>query len=129
MNPVAFLLALLVHLLALAPLAVRSEEPEKKKPEVRLLGGNRDLVFRRLEGTGTGLACADTYDGVGVRHNWGGQITDVAPGGPAERAGVKVGDEYVASGDEGAYRTLRYRQGGVERVLRVKRETICQDEA
>lgn len=129
MNPIAFLLALMVHLLPFAAIPPKETPPANPPKEVRLLGGVDDMRFRAFDGVGMGLACEDTYDGVGIRHNWGGQITEVAQGGPAWRAGVRVGDEYVASGDDGEYRTLRYRQNGVEKALRTKRESICQDRA
>jgi C-terminal processing protease CtpA/Prc len=46
---------------------------------------------------GPGLACEQSYRGIGIAHGYtGGYITAVAPGGPADRAGILVGDRLLS---------------------------------
>lgn len=49
--------------------------------------------------TGNGLACAAKYRGIGVRTNWGsGVVVEVAPDGPADRAGIRLDDVLLTEG-------------------------------
>ena len=54
--------------------------------------------------TGNGLACVSKYRGIGVRTSWGDrEVVEVAQGGPADVAGVKLGDTLVSDEYFGAY--------------------------
>jgi len=45
---------------------------------------------------GVGLSCAHSYIGIGVMvSSFGGLIVEVSPGGPADRAGMRVGDVFL----------------------------------
>ena len=52
--------------------------------------GKQKIWFRKSE-----IPC-NSYDGIGVQYSQiSGVISHVAAGGPADRAGIKVGDEFI----------------------------------
>lgn len=54
----------------------------------------KDVELLPKEGTyGLGIdRCPEGYEGIGIKRNFGGLVTQVAKGYPADRAGIKVGD-------------------------------------
>lgn len=84
---------------------------------------------------GDGDAVCDSYRGVGVRMGGGGEIIDVAPGGPADRAGVRLGDRLLNEDEFGGDRypngtvlVMRLQRGEREFAARVVVRPICQAE-
>lgn len=73
-----------------APPGEVSTEPKKAEKsdemEMRLIPAS--------EG-GDGLACDGSYRGIGVVTNWGGNVEEVVSGGPADRAGMHIGDVFL----------------------------------
>lgn len=85
--------AIVLH--ALTPAIAVSAPPSQPEPAHE----RRNEREPRLRGmTGGGLACASKYRGIGVRVNAIGVIVEVAPGGPADGAGILVGDTLVTQG-------------------------------
>jgi C-terminal processing protease CtpA/Prc len=76
--------------------------------------------------------CPDFYYGIGIQV-WHGWITNVAAGGPADQAGIKVNDVWLDSDirtyekDEIVYLTIRT-QSGILRKLSIKVDRICVSE-
>jgi predicted metalloprotease with PDZ domain len=59
--------------------------------------GEEDFAMQLLPsptGDGDGLACPAFYRGVGVVHG-ASYVLEIAPGSPAERAGLQVGDKWL----------------------------------
>ena len=85
--------------------------------------------LRAFNGT-YGLACAQTYQGIGVRIQPGSQeIIEVAPGGPADIAGVHVGDFLLNEGsfyrDTGTLVLVKVKRNGKELELKAFVNKIC----
>jgi hypothetical protein len=94
----ALALTVALHLILLAMALVRcapeasakpppatSEQPENERVlDVRLLPSGESTAEEAP-------ACESTFRGVGLMHN-GIRVQSLAPGGPADRAGLKVGD-------------------------------------
>lgn len=135
MNRTAALLSIALHASVLAPLPacappVAAQQPSapEREPEV--------LQIRLLpsdEG-GEGDAACDSYRGIGVLHGWGGIITQVAPGGPADKAGARVGDRFVNDFDFGSNRypagtvmTMRVVRDEEPLTLRVVIGHVCHE--
>lgn len=83
---------------------------------------------------GDGDAVCDSYRGVGVRMGGGGEIIDVAPGGPADRAGVRLGDRLLNEDEFGGDRypngtvlVMRIERDGVPLQFTVTVRPICQE--
>lgn len=92
-KTLVMVLVVLMHSSVLLSCNIR----EVKKPpptQVKVIPENSDEREIKFTGTGgNGLACQDHYIGIGVLVNWGSmQVQEVAPGGPADQAGVRVGD-------------------------------------
>lgn len=85
--------ALVLHALAPAIAAVTPQTDPEPAHEQR---NEREPKLRGM--TGGGLACASKYRGIGVRVNAIGVVIEVAPGGPADGAGILVGDTLVTQG-------------------------------
>lgn len=60
-------------------------EEDGKEADMRLIPTAQD---------GTGLACPNSYTGVGL-YAWQDVIYEVVSGGPADRAGVRKGDTFL----------------------------------
>lgn len=81
-------------------------------------------------------ACLNaSYRGIGVKRYWAGEVFEVGPGTPAERAGIRVGDtllnddEFVRdSVPVGTRMTARVLRDGIELVLPIVIGDICTED-
>jgi hypothetical protein len=120
-------LVVVLHVAVIVALLWRPtvEQQKKKVQQVALIDGT-DLKFAVADGRG--LACDESYVGVGLKVRWDGTVLEVAPGGPAEKAGIVVGDvihkpwydEY-----EGGLYVVRVVRGNETVRYKMKRERIC----
>lgn len=111
------------------PLAIRLPARPQEPPPVTL-SGLEEFKFRaKADGNG-GLACDNTYRGVGIHFDWGNTVTEVAPGKPAERAGVVAGDTLLnpwAQIDAAGNLTIEWIHEGVRRKFTGRAVEICRD--
>jgi predicted metalloprotease with PDZ domain len=85
---------------------------------------------------GVGLACSHSYIGIGVMvSSFGGLIVEVSPGGPADRAGMQIGDRFLNDAmfirdqyEAGRELTLRMERDGQRIDLPVRVGRVCYDE-
>jgi S1-C subfamily serine protease len=138
MKPAALILATALHLLLLGPALVSckvSEPPKQPKPPA----GERTIDVRLLpseQGESDVPACARTYRGIGITRGFLSMVVQsVAPGGPADRAGVKPGDTVLNDDDLGADRfmvghkiTLHVEREGRRLALPVVIGRICYED-
>jgi hypothetical protein len=121
-------LVVVLHVAVIVALLWRPIETvhqKRKVQQVALLEGT-DLKFAAADGKG--LGCDESYVGVGLKVRWDGTVIEVAPGGPAEKAGIVVGDvihrpwydEY-----EGGLYVVRVVRGNETVRYKMKRERIC----
>lgn len=69
----------------------KPQQQQENKVEVKLR--EVDFIPDATEGL---IACPDSYVGVGFKYRLlTGEITDVSPGSPAERVGLRAGDEIL----------------------------------
>jgi hypothetical protein len=126
----AAVLALLLHTVTVAPRA-HAEPPGSPVP-VQLLTEGSDTI------TGTqahGKPCEKSYVGIGIQH-WGESgVFQVAPGGPADRAGMLVGDAIlnpeILGRDrhpEGTLLVLSIQRGARTITMPMRTERICEDD-
>jgi predicted metalloprotease with PDZ domain len=92
--------AVALHALLLAVALVRcSPEVSAKPPPAETHPpGEATLDVRLLPSHDTGdedMACPEGYRGIGIRTSDGAHVTDVAPGGPADKAGIQTDDVIV----------------------------------
>jgi hypothetical protein len=100
-------------------------QQKRRVQQVAIIDGT-DLKFAAADGRG--LGCDESYFGVGLKVRWDGTVIEVAPGGPAEKAGIVVGDvihkpwydEY-----EGGMYVVRVVRGNETVRFKMKRERIC----
>lgn len=85
-------------------------------------------------GAGNGLACASSYRGIGVVVGMAGALSEVVPGGPADRAGALVGDVllnesvFVRDGySVGRELPLRLERDGRRMDLSVRVGKVCYE--
>jgi hypothetical protein len=87
--------SLLIHAALFASFAIQPPVPaaEQSTPILGRDDGEEDAM--RLVPTqdvaGEGLACDHSYRGIGIAH-WSGTLIEVVEGGPAHRAGARLGD-------------------------------------
>lgn len=118
---------ILAHAALLLPMVLHSKPVKRERTlQARVFD---DLEFvRRGQGEGW-QQCKRTYEGFGFRYAYvaaGYLVTEVAPGYPADRAGMIRGDVLEQVHLEGADVVyVAHRAGSVIR-LPMRRETICQ---
>lgn len=85
-------------------------------------------------GDGDGLACANRYRGIGSEVSYSGRVSAVVPGGPADLAGMRVGDRFMNQEmferdqyEIGRQLVLRLERDGVLIELPVRIDRICYD--
>jgi hypothetical protein len=103
-----------------------SETEKKQHPQQVVILEGTSLSFAAADGGG--LACDESYLGVGVKVSWSGRVIEVSPGGPAQRAGIVVGDvihnPWYDEYEDGLY-VVRVVRGDVTVRYKMKRERIC----
>ena len=141
MNIIALILSAALHLAAVLVATMpgcvgagekspeKGEHPVQVKPEKP---GNLEFV---KAGTGDKIHCPKWYAGVGLLTNWSGFVTELAPGGPAELAGIRVGDNMLNASDFGRDRypagtvmPLTYLHDGIEHTIQITIGRVCYDE-
>lgn len=85
----ALLVALTMTLPSAQPPAGVSIPPKADEGEVDM------HLIPQVEGDGSGLSCEHSYHGIGVVLAFGSTVSEVVPGGPADTAGLRVGDELL----------------------------------
>lgn len=73
------------------------------------------------------ISCPHTYEGIGIKRNFGNVVTQVAPGWPADKAGIKPGDsvEPWSIWPENGYMEFELIRDGVRKKMRLKTAQIC----
>jgi len=121
--------AMLVTLPAAQPL---TEPPHAVMPK----DGTDESAWRLLPSlpAGVGLACAEHYRGIGAITSWSGYVREVVSGGPAEKAGLRVGDRFMNDAQFmrdfypiGKQLSLRIERDGKSMDLPVQIDRICFD--
>lgn len=81
-----------------------------------------------------GLVCSNHYRGIGVAISYSGYVREVVAGGPADMAGLKVGDRFMNDAmfirDQypiGKSLTLRIERDGRPMELPVKVDRVCYE--
>lgn len=124
-----FAVAAIVHMVPF----VSPHKPERSRSErVPASLISTDIEFQaksedNLIHSSLHLNCPRTYDGIGIKIRWGGMVTEVANGWPADRAGIKVGDviEPWFFGVEGGFMSFDVHREGRVIKMRIKTEKIC----
>lgn len=123
-------LAAALHLSLLITIAAEKQEPSK--PEVVSAGLIGDVELQpKMEDTvnpnSLHLSCPYTYEGIGIKRRWGGMVTEVAKGWPADRAGILVGDviEPWFFEPENGFMSFEVHRAGRVIKMRLKTEKIC----
>jgi hypothetical protein len=132
-NPIAALAALLMHVAIVWIAVYQPEEKREKKPPPPLLANmvtDAELVDKIEESADPNalhIQCPQTYRGIGIKRNFGGEVVHVAKGWPADRAGIKVGDILEPWGFEEVNGFMEFEViRGPKRVrMRLKTEAIC----
>jgi predicted metalloprotease with PDZ domain len=95
---------------------------------------NDEMEMRLLPATddGDGMACDGAYTGIGVVTTYSGMVDEVVPGGPADRAGMHIGDHWLNpetfARDQysiGRQLVLRVERHGVRLDLPVRIGRVC----
>jgi hypothetical protein len=88
--------SLMIHVACFVALVIQAPAPAQEQSTpvaAERDGDDRDMqLLPTPETDGDGLACEGSYRGIGIRHWPNGEVVEVVAGGPAERAGMKVGD-------------------------------------
>jgi hypothetical protein len=88
--------SLLIHAAVLVALAIHPAAPAQEQSTpvaAEKQGDDRDMqLLPTPEADGDGLACEGSYRGIGIRHWPNGEVVEVVAGGPADKAGLQVGD-------------------------------------
>lgn len=126
----------LLHGVLLATLAI--DPPPLAEPPIPVSaerpGGNEDKEMRLVPTppVGTGLACANSYSGIGVMVSYSGYVLEVVAGGPAELSGMRVGDQFLNADmfvrdtySVGRQLALRIERDGQRMDLQVRIDRIC----
>jgi predicted metalloprotease with PDZ domain len=136
MRSVALTLAIALHASLAAVALVRCTETQKQEPPPPPQGaGEVDVKLIPSSDDESDVYCADFYRGIGIRRNFGNyQIFEVVAGGPADKAGISVGDEILNDDVLGPNRymvgheiTLHIRRDGREFPVQVRIGRICTE--
>lgn len=135
-------LALHAALLAVA-LVSCSEASQAKPPPKASQGGAEEVEVRLLPSVeGDGPPC-DSYRGIGIRSEFTPldeegfirSVIEISPGGPADRAGIRLGDQILNDHELGADRhpvghriVLQVLRDGIQLRIPVVTSHICQQE-
>jgi len=127
------LLSVLLHAALLLTLNVALPDPPKApKPPVEadLISGSPELLpkmERVLDPSALHIDCPATYEGIGIKRAWGGMVTEVAKGWPADRAGIVPGDLVLPWGIDPyeGFMEFEVHRGGKVVKMRLRTEKIC----
>jgi C-terminal processing protease CtpA/Prc len=79
--------------------------------------------------------CKSFYTGIGITTSWSDHITYVAPGGPADIAGIRKGDQLLDPAQrirdkfkEGTLITVTVIRDGITKDITVRIDKICMTE-
>lgn len=104
----------------------KPQQQQENKVEVKL----KEVDFMPDSTYGL-IACPNSYVGVGFKYRLiTGEITDISPGSPAEKTGLRVGDEIVnmtnsdatITGEDFSITVLR---NGEKKTFTMKTDDIC----
>lgn len=109
--------------------------PQEKKGQVKAIETKvKDFKFIPMSESSP-ITCPKKYIGIGIRFDWGQKnvVIKVAPGSPAERAGIQIDDvlltdEYFGDLPVGAEVMLPIERNGVKHDITMKVNYICYDE-
>jgi hypothetical protein len=125
-------LAAALHLSLLITLHVTSEEDDASAPSpvATVLIGEVELQPKMedtLNPNSLHLNCPHTYEGIGIKRRWGGMVTEVAKGWPADRAGIVPGDviEPWFFEPENGFMSFEVHRSGRVIKMRLRTEKIC----
>lgn len=98
-------------------------------------GGEIEYIFtepRLIESTIEGTACQKSYRGIGVMINYGSlQVVQVVKGGPADKAGVLLGDiildDYFNQHSKGTEVVINVIRNGKTLQLKTIVDDICYE--
>lgn len=106
-----------------------------------LTGGSgpaEDVVMHLLpseDSDGSGTGCPHSYRGIGIVSNYAGWVEEVVPGGPADKAGVQIGDKFLNGGmfrrdgfSLGRQVVIKVDRHGVRLDLPVVIDRVCYEE-
>lgn len=131
MNPRAAALALGLHACLLVPLLPACTTKTPPAPKTGSPRPAEKPVFVRLVPDGT-QTCARSYIGIGLMSSFTGYVSDIAPGSPAERAHIRVGDVFENRDDfepdglpEGSVVVLQMRRGDVVTLKTLRVARVC----
>ena len=94
---------------------------------------NEEIKKEQMVATLIKKECKKFYTGIGIIYNpWKGDVTKVAKGSPAEKAGIKVGDILLDSGirdkyEEGTVITIPTLREGIIHDIPVTIGKICTE--
>lgn len=130
-------LAVAIFVVVMHSLVLLSCSPAPRKyPEVKTSVKQKDesdFKFVDQRRNGTGLSCEKSYRGVGFKDDWAGHIIEVAPGSPAEQAGIIVGDrlaqdDYYKNLDIGTIVVMKIERNGQLMELTLRIDDICYEQ-
>lgn len=92
--------------------------------------GDGKTIIPKEDGEGTSTECEEWYGGIGIIQDFESEITYVAHGYPADKAGIRLGDVIVEQNDEirgdpGTKLTLNILRNKKKLVFNLVREKIC----
>lgn len=134
MNLLAAAVSILIHVAAI--LLALHQPDELKQPkkdgvtDATLVSGDVELRPKSedtLSASALHLDCPQTYEGIGIKRGWGGRVTEVAKGWPADRAGIRVGDSvepWMIDPVDG-FMEFEVVRGATRVKMRLKTEKIC----
>jgi predicted metalloprotease with PDZ domain len=138
-KPIPLFLTTLLHTLMLClALSTCSElkQQEEIKPSPQQPEDGTDVQIKLLPSEkGLGTNCPDTYTGIGTITGFDGTVFEVAPGSPADKAGLRVGDELLNNEDfginkwkEGTQKTMKIKRNGKVVTKTITIGTICYED-
>lgn len=127
--------AVLLHLSLLVQITMQAGQKEKAKKqgdavEVRLFMSAELLpkVETTLDPNALHVDCPKTYEGIGIKRNPMNKIVEVAPGWPADKAGIQVGDYTDLPWDDekpNGFMEFNVTRNGKTVHMKLRTEKIC----
>lgn len=134
MNTRAAAMAAVLHAAILAVALVSCDAKTQPAPQKPPKEPQALTVHLLPSGGGDGPPCPKAYRGIGCAHGFAGTVIELAPDGPAEKAGIQLGDSiqnYDLLGRDrymvGHPLDLRVWREGREFSVRVVTGWICEE--